>query len=54
MRPFEVITGGVHHWDENSLRFAPNGSSRIADEPHEIQAIHQREIDFVKQWLKSA
>ncbi|KAK7022095.1 serine carboxypeptidase S28-domain-containing protein [Favolaschia claudopus] len=45
LRPFKVIPGGVHHFDEWGL---PN----LADEPLEIQAIHGEMIYFVKEWLK--
>ncbi|KAF8514159.1 serine carboxypeptidase S28-domain-containing protein [Gautieria morchelliformis] len=45
LRPFKLIPGAVHHWDENGL---PNTS----DEPPAIQAIHNAEIGFVKAWLK--
>lgn len=40
-----VFIGGVHHWDEHGL-------ANLADEPPEIQAIHNAEIEFVKEWLK--
>jgi hypothetical protein len=40
-----VFIGGVHHWDENGL-------ANPADEPPEIQAIHNAEIEFVRAWLK--
>ncbi|KAF8585928.1 peptidase S28 [Ramaria rubella] len=45
LRPFKLIPGAVHHWDENGL-------VDTADEPTEIQAIHEAEIAFVKAWLK--
>ncbi|KAI0695544.1 peptidase S28 [Cytidiella melzeri] len=44
-RPFKVIPGGVHHWDENGLR-------RRQDEPPEIQKIHAEIVEFVVEWLK--
>ncbi|KAI0039734.1 peptidase S28 [Auriscalpium vulgare] len=44
-RPFKLIPGGVHHWDEFGLA---NSSA----EPPEIQAIHQQEVAFVQAWLK--
>ncbi|KAI0040944.1 hypothetical protein FA95DRAFT_1502089, partial [Auriscalpium vulgare] len=44
-RPFKLIPGAVHHWDENGLA---NSSA----EPPEIQAIHQEEVAFVQAWLK--
>jgi len=45
LRPFKLIPGGVHHWDENGLR----DSER---EPQEIRQIHDQIVDFVKEWLK--
>ncbi|KAI0041437.1 peptidase S28 [Auriscalpium vulgare] len=44
-RPFKLIPGAVHHWDENGLA---NSSA----EPPEIQAIHQQEVAFVQAWLQ--
>lgn len=50
VRPFELIKGGVHHWDENSL---PSSTSEdMREEPEEIRKVHQREIKFVKAWLE--
>ncbi|KAI0311252.1 peptidase S28 [Amylostereum chailletii] len=45
LRPFKVIPGGVHHWDENGLA---DGTQ----EPLYIQKIHREEIEFVRAWLK--
>ncbi|KAF8467929.1 peptidase S28 [Russula ochroleuca] len=45
LRPFKVIPGGVHHWDENGLREGER-------EPKEIREIHEEMIEFVKVWLK--
>ncbi|TFY80438.1 hypothetical protein EWM64_g3577 [Hericium alpestre] len=45
IRPFKLIPGAVHHWDENGLA---NSSA----EPPEIKAIHEQEIAFVQAWLK--
>ncbi|KAI0070419.1 peptidase S28 [Panus rudis PR-1116 ss-1] len=45
LRPFKLIEGAVHHWDENGL------ANRTA-EPPRIQAIHAQEVVFVKAWLK--
>lgn len=42
-KPFKLIKGGVHHWDENS-RFD-------GDEPDEIKSIHKEEVEFVKVWM---
>ncbi|GAA5913102.1 hypothetical protein JCM8208_000741 [Rhodotorula glutinis] len=44
-RPFKLIKGGVHHWDENGL---PPGRT----EPPEIAKIHRAEVDFVKSWVR--
>ncbi|KAK7028822.1 Serine carboxypeptidase [Paramarasmius palmivorus] len=45
IRPFKLIPGAVHHWDENGLE-------NIEDEPEEIQKIHTEMIEFVMEWLK--
>lgn len=50
LRPYELINGGVHHWDENGL----SNRSSLHREPDEIRRIHAREIDFVRAWLLSA
>ncbi|GAA5874419.1 hypothetical protein JCM8547_005394 [Rhodosporidiobolus lusitaniae] len=44
-RPFKLIPGGVHHWDENG--FPPSQT-----EPPEIAHIHAEEVEFVKAWLR--
>lgn len=44
LRPFKLIPGGVHHYDENGLR-------NITDEPPEIQKIHYEMVNFVLEWL---
>ncbi|KAF8651928.1 hypothetical protein AX16_004572 [Volvariella volvacea WC 439] len=44
LRPFKVIPGGVHHWDENGLE-------NILDEPPEIRKIHGEIVYFVREWL---
>ncbi|KAJ7213797.1 peptidase S28 [Mycena rebaudengoi] len=44
LRPFKLIPNAVHHYDENGL-------ADHSQEPPEIQAIHQQEVDFVKGWL---
>ncbi|GAA5846293.1 hypothetical protein JCM9279_005895 [Rhodotorula babjevae] len=44
-RPFKLIKGGVHHWDENGL--PPDRT-----EPPEIAKIHRAEVDFVKSWMR--
>lgn len=48
--PFELIKGGVHHWDENSL----DKHSTLKEEPDEIRRVHSREVEFVKQWIRAA
>ncbi|KAF8073998.1 serine carboxypeptidase S28-domain-containing protein [Lyophyllum atratum] len=45
LRPFKLIPGAVHHWDEYGL---PN----LLDEPPEIRKIHGEMILFVTEWLK--
>ncbi|KAJ7143549.1 serine carboxypeptidase S28-domain-containing protein, partial [Mycena crocata] len=45
LRPFKVIPGGVHHYDEWGLL-------NLADEPPEIRKIHEEMIHFVREWLK--
>ncbi|KAI0287248.1 serine carboxypeptidase S28-domain-containing protein [Russula brevipes] len=45
LRPFKLIPGGVHHWDENGL-----GDGKL--EPKEIYQIHEETIEFVKTWLE--
>ncbi|OBZ72031.1 putative serine protease EDA2 [Grifola frondosa] len=45
IRPFKLIPGAVHHWDENGL-------ADPSAEPPAIHTIHQQEIEFVKAWLQ--
>ncbi|KAI0762442.1 peptidase S28 [Fomes fomentarius] len=45
LRPFKLIPGAVHHWDENGLR-------DFDSEPDFIKEIQTQEIEFVKAWLK--
>ncbi|TFK89724.1 peptidase S28 [Polyporus arcularius HHB13444] len=45
LRPFKIIRGGVHHWDEN-------GRSDILEEPPQIQMIHEEIVIFVTSWLE--
>ncbi|RXW17807.1 hypothetical protein EST38_g8048 [Candolleomyces aberdarensis] len=45
LRPFKIIPGGVHHYDEW-------GYTNIFDEPPEIRKIHAEMIEFVREWLK--
>ncbi|KAN0131018.1 peptidase S28 [Lactarius tabidus] len=45
LRPFKIIPGGVHHWDENGLK-------NTSEEPEEIRRIHSEMIEFVKVWLE--
>ncbi|TFY54686.1 hypothetical protein EVG20_g9606 [Dentipellis fragilis] len=44
-RPFKLIPGAVHHWDENGL-------ADHSAEPSEIKTIHEQEVAFVQAWLK--
>ncbi|KAK7690876.1 hypothetical protein QCA50_005978 [Cerrena zonata] len=44
-RPFKLIKGAVHHYDENGL-------ADPSQEPPTIQEIHAQEVEFVKGWLK--
>ncbi|PSR83862.1 hypothetical protein PHLCEN_2v5571 [Hermanssonia centrifuga] len=44
-KPFKLIPGGVHHYDENGLR-------RRSDEPPQIRKIHEEIVEFVTEWLK--
>ncbi|BGP42000.1 hypothetical protein JCM10449v2_005997 [Rhodotorula kratochvilovae] len=44
-KPFKLIKGGVHHWDENGL--APGRT-----EPPEIAKIHAAEVEFVQSWMR--
>ncbi|KAI0735846.1 peptidase S28 [Earliella scabrosa] len=45
LRPFKLIPGAVHHWDENGL-------ADFSAQPAFIQKIQSEEIAFVKAWLK--
>ncbi|KAH9958391.1 serine carboxypeptidase S28-domain-containing protein [Lactifluus volemus] len=45
VRPFKIIPGGVHHWDENGLREGEK-------EPKKIRQIHGEIVEFVKAWLE--
>ncbi|KAI0084544.1 peptidase S28 [Irpex rosettiformis] len=44
VRPFKLLSGTVHHWDENGL-------VDHSEEPPVIAAIHSQEVEFVKAWL---
>lgn len=44
LRPFKLIRGGVHHWDENGRR-------NLLEEPAQIQMIHEDIVVFVTAWL---
>ncbi|KAJ3558690.1 hypothetical protein NM688_g768 [Phlebia brevispora] len=44
-KPFKLIPGGVHHYDENGLR-------NPAKEPFQIQKIHTEIVEFVTAWLE--
>ncbi|OSX59888.1 hypothetical protein POSPLADRAFT_1183590 [Postia placenta MAD-698-R-SB12] len=45
LRPFKLIPGGVHHYDEYGLR-------DLSAEPPEIEKIHREMIEFVTAWLE--
>ncbi|KAJ3552182.1 hypothetical protein NM688_g4286 [Phlebia brevispora] len=45
IRPFKLIPGAVHHYDEN-------GIANHSAEPPAIHTIHDQEIQFVQAWLK--
>ncbi|KAL0945264.1 hypothetical protein HGRIS_000775 [Hohenbuehelia grisea] len=45
LRPFKLIPGGVHHYDEYGL-------ADIFQEPPQILQIHSEMIIFVQQWLE--
>ncbi|KAG6830564.1 hypothetical protein H0H92_016015 [Tricholoma furcatifolium] len=45
LRPFKIIPGGVHHWDEWGLL-------DLHQEPADIQKIHAEMIGFVEAWLE--
>lgn len=45
-RPFYLIPGGVHHYDES-------GNRDRESEPGYIQDVHGREVEFVKAWLRA-
>ncbi|TFK23063.1 peptidase S28 [Coprinopsis marcescibilis] len=45
LRPFKLILGGVHHWDEW-------GYTNLFNEPAEIRRVHSEMIAFVREWLK--
>ncbi|KAL1736475.1 peptidase S28 [Schizophyllum commune] len=45
IRPFKLIPGAVHHYDEYGL-------TDLSQEPPEIQQIHEEMIAFVTEWLK--
>ena len=45
LRPFKLIRGGVHHWDENGRR-------NLLEEPAQIQMIHEEIIVFISSWLE--
>ncbi|KAF7768313.1 hypothetical protein Agabi119p4_7556 [Agaricus bisporus var. burnettii] len=44
LRPFKLIPGAVHHWDENGL-------ADVTQEPVVIQDIHAEEVAIIEQWL---
>ncbi|KPM43309.1 hypothetical protein AK830_g3260 [Neonectria ditissima] len=47
--PFILIEHGVHHWDENGLL---PGDASIDLPPRSVAEAQEKEIEFVKAWLK--
>ncbi|KAH6652577.1 peptidase S28 [Truncatella angustata] len=47
--PFRLISGGVHHWDENGL--FPNETTAQLPPPS-VKENQQYEVEFVTAWLK--
>ncbi|KAL2012780.1 hypothetical protein VTN00DRAFT_305 [Thermoascus crustaceus] len=48
-KPFLLIKGGVHHWDENGL--FPNETTPELP-PRPVKEVQQAELEFVKKWLE--
>ncbi|KAL9605349.1 MAG: hypothetical protein Q9179_001442 [Wetmoreana sp. 5 TL-2023] len=48
-RPFLLIPGAVHHWDENGL-FANETREGLPPEP--VREVQRQEVEFVKGWLE--
>lgn len=46
--PFSLISGAVHHWDENGL-FANETSAELPPKP--VRDVQAQEVAFVKAWL---
>lgn len=48
-RPFLLIEGAVHHWDENGL-FPNETTAELPPEP--VKEVQAMEVEFVKAWLE--
>ena len=48
-RPFLLIDGAVHHWDENGVW--PN-ETRVGVPPEPVREVQSREVEFVKKWME--
>lgn len=48
-RPFLLIEGAVHHWDENGL--FPNETTRTLP-PAPVKEVQRQEVAFVKAWME--
>ncbi|KAI4169934.1 MAG: hypothetical protein LQ343_005315 [Gyalolechia ehrenbergii] len=48
-RPFLLIEGAVHHWDENGV--FPN-ETREGVPPEPVREVQRMEVDFVRAWLE--
>jgi hypothetical protein len=47
--PFEMIAGGVHHWDENGL-FSNQTNADMPPQP--VADVQKSEIQFVLEWMQ--
>ena len=47
-RPFLLIQGAVHHWDENGVW--PN-ETRVGVPPEPVREVQREEVEFVKIWM---
>jgi len=50
-KPFILIKGAVHHWDENGL-FDNETTPSLPPQP--VAKAHKQEIEFVRKWMKEA
>ena len=48
-RPFLLIEGAVHHWDENGV--FPN-ETRVGVPPEPVREVQSVEVGFVKAWME--